>query len=86
MLQLFCQCSASSVRPAVRAHRPRPPVRARTSGPHPNTVRAQRLDPFAPRLWLAPKAVRARSCFGWRPARFRGQPPQTANRHVGGQQ
>jgi hypothetical protein len=80
------------MRPAVHVHRPRPPVHARTLGPRP-IIRAQRLNPFVRRVWLAPEAVRARacsylrrSCSGWRPARFRGQPPHTANRHVGGQQ
>jgi hypothetical protein len=73
---------------------PRPPIRARTSGPRPSSiralvVRAQRLDPFMRRVWLAPEAVRAhaRSCL--RSQLFRlapGRLPWTANRHVGGQQ
>jgi hypothetical protein len=46
---------------------PRPPVRARTSGPRPNSVRAQRLDPFTPRVWLVPEAVRARARSRLRP-------------------
>jgi hypothetical protein len=40
MSQLFCQCYASSVHWTVRAHCPRPPIRARTSCPCPNFVRA----------------------------------------------
>jgi hypothetical protein len=93
MSQLFCQCYALSVRPVVRTHRPRPPIHARTSRPRPNSIRAQRLNSFARRVWLMPKLfvpmpvpACTHSSSGSRPARFHGQPPQTANRHVGGQQ
>jgi hypothetical protein len=77
MSQLFYQyshCSASSMRPAVRAHHLCPPVRARTSGPRPNSVRAQRLDPFARRVWLALEAVRAHARSRLRPQLFRLAP------------
>jgi hypothetical protein len=62
------------MRLAVRTHRPRPPVCARTSGPRPNSVRAQRLDPFARRVWLAPEAVRTHARSRLRPQLFRLAP------------
>jgi hypothetical protein len=82
----------------VRVHHPRPPIRVRTSGPSPNSVRALLSVPrdstrlralCGSRLKLSvpvPIPACARSYSGWCPARFRGQPPHTANRHVGGQQ
>jgi hypothetical protein len=50
----------------------------------PCTLEPLKLAPiiFAP----MPAPACARSCSYWRPALLRGQPPQTAHRHVGWQQ
>ena len=92
MSQLFKQYYASSVRLVVRSYR------ARTSRPRPNFVRALTSAPrdlthlhavCGLRLKLsAPMSISAytRNCSDWRLVHFRGQPLQTANRQVGGQQ
>ena len=98
MSQLFYQYCASTVCLAVRAHHPRPPVCACTSCPRLTSVprdstpwrdvlaRARSYPRWCPFL-SAPMPVPAHthSCSGWYPAHCRGQPPQTANRHIGGQ-
>jgi hypothetical protein len=98
-LQIWCRWSQnvtliSSVRPVVRAllsaHVLQ--VRARvlsaplSSAPR-DPTRSRTVSGSRPKL-SAPMPVPActRSCSGWRSAGFRGQPPHTANRHVGGQQ
>jgi hypothetical protein len=77
MLQLFCQCSycsALSVRPAVRAHHPRTHFRSAPEFCLRLVVRAQRLDPFARRVWFTPEAVRAHDRFRLRSQLFRLAP------------
>ena len=98
MSQLFCQCCASSIRPEIHAHCPRPPVHARTLSPRPNFVCALMSAPkdstrlcdvcgSRPKLSTPmPIPAYARSCFGWRLAHCRGQLLQTSNRHVSEQQ
>jgi hypothetical protein len=90
-------CSANAVLKAC-ARQSAPTVRALPSA-HALQVHAQILSAprdstgsrpvcgSRPKLSVpVPVPACARSCSGWRPARFRGHPPQTANCHVGGQQ
>jgi hypothetical protein len=98
LVQVITECRSCSANAVLRAcaRQSAPTVRARTSSPRPNSIRALSSAPrdsthsrpmcgSRPKL-SAPMPVPAcaRSCSGWRPARFRGHPPQTTNRHVGG--
>jgi hypothetical protein len=78
LVQVITECRSCSANAVLRAcaRQSAPTVRARTLGPRPNSVRTQRLDPFAPRLWLAPEAVRAcaRARSRLRPQLFRLAP------------
>jgi hypothetical protein len=100
LVQVITECRSCSANAVLRAcaRQSASTVRARTSGPCPNSVCALSSAPrdstysravcgSRPKLSTpVPVPACARSCSSWRPARFRGQPPQTTNRHVGGQQ
>ena len=98
MSQFFCQFSALSMRPIVRAYRPRLPVRAYTLSPCPNFVRALLSAPrdsthsrtmcgSSPKLSVPmPVPACAHNCSSWRSTRFHRQPLHIANHHIGRQQ
>jgi hypothetical protein len=69
LVQVITECRSCSANAVLRAcaWQSAPTVRTCTSGPRPNSVRAQRLDPFAGRVWLVPEAVRARARSRLRP-------------------
>jgi hypothetical protein len=85
VLRACARQSAPTVRALPSAHAFQ--VRARILSTPRDSTRSRPVCGSRPKL-SAPVSVPAcaRSCSGWRPTRFRGQPPQTANRHVGGQQ
>jgi hypothetical protein len=99
LVQVITECRSCSANVVLRAcaWQSAPTICARTSHSRPNSIRALTsasrnsicssvVCGSRPKLSASmPVPACARSCSGWCPAYLRGQPPQTANRHVGGQ-
>jgi hypothetical protein len=76
LVQVITECRSCSANAVLRAcaHHPRTHFRSAPEFCSRPVVRAQRLDPFAPRVRLAPEAVRARARSCLRPQLFRLAP------------